>query len=426
MAAFDLTAADPLMKIHFNPRIIKQFNTAAVLYNRMFEGKGIPISNRGLEIPLHVGPNADFTWYADGGTLPQGSGQRLTRSSVGFQSFALAVQFTGATLDAVGDDAVTYARALTFNVKNATVDAIKYLNIYSFLDGTGILAKVGAGKTLSTTADNTAIRADGNVDNARYLRVGMTVDFMTGVTTPVRATATIKRIDTPPAVAVGPPTPVTFDTGPATVAATLVTGDGIVVTGSFNRVLTGLAAIVDDGTVAPVFQNIVRSSFPEFKGNLISLTGSPALSRDHLRRSIALIQIVRGSVNTGDLELWAHPAQLHSYADMGWTLKRYLNNMKKLDLGYTAYEWEGIPWVIDTDAPKDTIYLLDSESLLKVTARNLSFDDRTGAILRQVPSATSGRYNDAFVAFLLARFNLGAYSPNSNTKISGLGVPTGY
>jgi len=27
---------------------------------------------------------------------------------------------------------------------------------------------------------------------------------------------------------------------------------------------------------------------------------------------------------------------------------------------------------------------------------------------------------------LLARFNLGAYSPNSNTKISGLGVPTGY
>src|SRR5438128_1515306 len=314
MAAFDLTAADPLMKIHFNPRIIKQFNTAAVLYNRMFEGKGIPISNRGLEIPLHVGPNADFTWYADGGTLPQGSGQRLTRSSVGFQSFALAVQFTGATLDAVGDDAVTYARALTFNVKNATVDAIKYLNIYSFLDG----------------------------------------------------------------------------------------------------------------TVAPVVQNIVRSSFPEFKGNLISLTGSPALSRDHLRRSIALIQIVRGSVNTGDLELWAHPAQLHSYADMGWTLKRYLNNMKKLDLGYTAYEWEGIPWVIDTDAPKDTIYLLDSESLLKVTARNLSFDDRTGAILRQVPSATSGRYNDAFVAFLLARFNLGAYSPNSNTKISGLGVPTGY
>ena len=32
--AFNLTAAQPPMKIYFNPRISKQFNTAAVLWNR--------------------------------------------------------------------------------------------------------------------------------------------------------------------------------------------------------------------------------------------------------------------------------------------------------------------------------------------------------------------------------------------------------
>jgi hypothetical protein len=63
--------------------------------------------------------------------------------------------------------------------------------------------------------------------------------------------------------------------------------------------------------------------------------------------------------------------------------------------------------------------------LLKVTARKLSFDDRTGSILNRVPTTTGG-YNDAFVAYLEFRGNLGAYFPNANTAVVGLGVPAGY
>ena len=59
-------------------------------------------------------------------------------------------------------------------------------------------------------------------------------------------------------------------------------------------------------------------------------------------------------------------------------------------------------------------------------ARELSFDDRTGSILRQVPAATAGQYTDAFVAFLIFRGNLGTYIPNAHVKLLGLGVPTGY
>lgn len=422
MAAFDLTAADPLMKIHFNPRIVKQFNTAAVLFNRLFEGKGIPISNRGLEIPIHVGPNADFTFYSDGGTLPAGAGQRLTRASVGFQSFALAVQFTGATLDAAGNDAVTYAKALTFNIKNATVDALKYLNIYSFGDGSGLLAKVGA--TASWAAANDGVDKDvsGTVEGNRYLRVGMNIEVHQGTTSTVRGTLTVTSVSLNPAGGTTIRAAVVSDTSLASVTS----GDGIYVTGSYGKAIMGLDGIIDDGSVVGTFQGVARASFPEFNGNVISLSGSPALSRDHLRRAIAMIQIARGSVSMGALEIWSHPAQLHAYADMGWPLKRFQGGQKTFDAGYTAYEWEGIPWVIDTDCPKNKIFFVDSESLLKTTARALSFDDRTGAILRQIPSSTAGRYDDKFVAFLLARFNLGAYSPNSNTKIAGLGIPSGY
>src|SRR5216684_861265 len=114
--SFDLTAANPLMKIHFAPKIPKEFNSAAILYNDLFEGKGIPISNRGYEIPVHMGPGASDTWYGDGGTLPAGDGEVVKTASVGFFSYARAIQFTGASLDAAGDDAVTYARALAFNI----------------------------------------------------------------------------------------------------------------------------------------------------------------------------------------------------------------------------------------------------------------------------------------------------------------------
>src|SRR5215471_11462650 len=74
MAVFNLTAAQPLMKIMFNPRISKQFNSAAVFWNRYADGKGIPISNRGMEIPTHLQPNAAFNWISDGGNLVTGSG----------------------------------------------------------------------------------------------------------------------------------------------------------------------------------------------------------------------------------------------------------------------------------------------------------------------------------------------------------------
>src|SRR5262249_58834378 len=111
MAVFNLSAAQPLMKIFFNPRISKQFNTAAVLWNRYADGKGIPISNRGMEIPTHLQPNANFNWFTDGGTLPTGGSEALTSDPVGVFSFVATVQLTGAAPDAAGNDALTSAAA---------------------------------------------------------------------------------------------------------------------------------------------------------------------------------------------------------------------------------------------------------------------------------------------------------------------------
>src|SRR5260370_17440618 len=100
MAVFNLTAAQPLMKIFFNPRISKQFNTAAVLWNRYADGKGIPISNRSMEIPTHLQPNANFNWFTDGGTLPTRGSEALPSPLARFFSFVYPFQFTDPPLSA--------------------------------------------------------------------------------------------------------------------------------------------------------------------------------------------------------------------------------------------------------------------------------------------------------------------------------------
>ncbi len=414
---FDLTAAEPLMKIYFNPRISKQFNTAAVLYNRFFDGKGIPISNRGMEIPTHLGPNAAQAWFTDGGNLPTGQGEQLASALVSFFSWAQSVQLTGAALDAAGNDAVTYARALSFNVKMATIDSIKALNQYAFLDGSGTLAQVGANVTLSTSV-NTTVNVSGSIEGSHYLIPNLSIDFIQSGA--VAATATIVSI----AGAIEDATVTSITVGPATAAANLVSGNQIVRSGSWQSAMSGLELIVDNGSVSSTFQNINRSSFPQYNAGVINASSTP-LSRDYLRRLVATIQILQGRVPS-TLEFWSHVSQLHAYMDMGWSMKRFNDANKKLDLGYTAVEWEGFPWIIDTDCPKDRIFLLDRDLMFKVTARELSFDDRTGSILRQVPSSTAGQYVDAFVAYLIFRGNIGTYISNAHAQLKGLSVPAGY
>jgi hypothetical protein len=435
MPQFDTSAADPIFKVVFNPRVEKQFNTAAVLWNDVFEGTGTMISNRGLEIPVHMAPNGVHAWYADGGNLPTGDSEKLNRAIVGFYSYVKPIRWTGAALDAGGGgDATNYVKSLSFNVRNGVVQSIKELNMYSFLDGTGILGKMNNTVTPSTTT-NTVLDVTGTGDGARYLRPGQFINVYTGTAAPVKFSAQIVSVQNTLGAAgtiqnTSAGGNVTITIGPASSATAVAVGDAIVsATGSgagsadsFNKVMAGLKVIIDNGTFATNFQNINRANNPQYNANVIPLTGTPALTRDHLRRGIWLIQQARGAVDLNKLRIWSHGAQLHAYADMGWTLKQFNGTAMKMDLGYTAYEFEGVPWIIDTDAPRDTLYFVNKNSMLKVTARKLSFDDRTGSILNRIPTTTGG-YTDIFEAYLEFRGNLGCYFPNANTAITGLSVP---
>jgi hypothetical protein len=391
-------------------KLTRQYEETALLHNRLQKGKGTKISDRGVEIPTHLVANANHTWMTDGGDFPAGGSNLVKRAQVFFKNFGHAVRLTGAAIDAINSMDVAYIKDWEqFNLTESLSQAYKLGNWYAWGTGNGRLATIssGAGSTTQTVSNNDANRALKNRD-------GMKIEITDGTTS--RGTAVIDN---------GNASSTTF-----TIVTTLTstTSDYVVAAGAYNLAITGIRAMVDDTTDAPVtFQGLSRNTYLSYRAFRVNAS-SVGLDISHLRRLLSAgIHINVGEINRDALELWSHPAQTSAYASLGWNLKRFEGNSKSVDLGFTAYEYEGINWVEDVDAPKDEIDALDFSTFAKYIAKDYGWDDKTGSILRQVPSTTSGiAYTDQYEAYLTARFNYGCTRPNKNGWVDALAVPTGF
>ncbi len=388
--------------------ITKQYEESKLLYNRLNKGKGKKIGDRGIEIPTHVAPNANHKWLADGGEHAVGGANLVKRAQVFFKNFSGSVRLTGGAMDSINSGDVAYIKDWKdFNLTETMGQMYKMFNIYSHGTGSGRLA------TISTGAAN-ASQAVSNNDANRFLRQGLVIDTVTPATGVVTGTGTI----------LNPKASATTFTLESTLS-TSVTGDFVVASGSFNLAMTGLKAIIDDTTNAPVtFQGLSRDTYPGDRATRVN-AGSTLLDVSHLRRALSAgIHVAKGELNRDVLEIWSHMAQLASYSDLGWNLKRFEGKSKSLDLGYTVYGYEGINWVEDPDADKDRIDFIDFDSVQKYTVKDFGWDDKTGSIWNRVMGTNA--YKDQFEAYLTQRGNLGCVRPNSNAFIDGLTIPEGY
>jgi hypothetical protein len=406
----DLTVANGVMKI-VGGKLTKQYEEIPLLHNRMQKGRGTKISDRGVEIPTHLSPNPAHRWMSDGGDFPAGGSNTVKRAQVFFKNYGFATRMTGGAIDAVNSMDVAYIKDwLQFNLDETMSTGYKFGNIYAWGTGNGALATINSGA-------NSAVQSVASGGN-RFLRDGLVIDSVTtssGVVTVSAATVLVAKASA---------------TSFTTVAAmtTTVTSDVIVASGSYNLAVTGIQAMVDDTTNGPVtFQGLSRNTYPQYRAFRVT-AASNGLDISYLRRMLgAGIHIATGELNRDALELWSHPAQWSAYNALGWQLKRFEGKSLSVELGFTAAEYEGINWIQDVDAPTNQIYALDWTTFGKYIAKDFGWDDKTGAILRQVPSATSGiAYTDTYEAYWTGRFNYGCTRPNKNALIDLLAVPTGF
>lgn len=410
MATGDLAVANGVLKI-VGDKLVRQYEVSAMLHNRLQKGSGKKIGDRGVEIPTHLSGNYAHRFISDGGDLPAGGSNLVKRATVFFKSYAHAIRLTGGAIDTINSLDTAYIKSwLQFNIDETVSSAYKMLNRYGWGTGTGALAtiSVGASSATQTVSNNRA---------NTYLEDGMLIDVVSPTTFAIEVTGA--EILNAKASAT------TFTT---TASISTTTSNIVVARGSVNMAITGMRAMIDDTTDSSViFQGISRNTFTGYRATRVD-AASVGLDVSHLRRAISGgIHIKVGELNRDALELWSHPAQTSAYSSLGWQLKRYEGKAKSLDLGYTVYEYEGINWVEDVDAPKDEVNVIDWSTMRKYVAKEFGWDDKTGSILRQVPSATSGiAYTDQFEAYWTGRFNYGCTRPNKNAWVDALAIPTGF
>lgn len=409
MPTGDLELANGVMRI-VGGKVVKQYEESALLYNRMDKGKGTKISDRGYELPTHLEGNYNHTFMSDGGDFPAGGGNRVRRAQVFFKNYAHSCRLTGAAIDTVSSGDVAYIKDwLQFNLDESVGAAHKMFNIYGWGTGNSRLATISAGANSTTQTVN-------NDDANRYLRAGLRIDIISSDGVTVRGTQPIAN----------PSASSTTFTIDAAISST--TGDLVVPAGAYNRAITGMRAIIDDTTDATVsFQGISRNTYTSYRATRVNAS-SVGLDVSHLRRLLgAGIHIQVGELNRKALEIWSHPAQTAAYSSLGWNLKRYEGTSKSIDLGFTTYSYEGIPWSEDVDCLKNEVDFIDWSTMGKYIAKDFGWDDKTGSILRQVPSSTSGiAYTDQYEAYLTARCNYGCTRPNKNGWVDTLTIPAGF
>ncbi len=407
MPTGDLSTMNAVMKIVYG-KLAKQHEEEPYLYNKIGKGSGTKISDRGYEIPTHLDGNYNYTFTTDGGDLPAGGSQSVKRAQVFFKNHIAACRLTGGAIDAVNGKDVGYVSSvLQWNLDESVKSYHKAANWHAWGTGSGRLATISTGATSTTQTVS-------NNDANRALHDGMRIEITDGTTSRGSAVITTAKAST-----------TTFLMA-SSLAST--TSDIVVPSGGYNLAPTGIRQMVDDTTDGSVmFQGLSRNTYLSYRAFRVNAS-SAGLDPSFLRRLLgAGIHIAAGKLNRKSLELWSHPAQTAAYSSLGWNLKRFTGDSKSIDLGFTTYEYEGISWSEDVDAPKDEVDALDFSTFMKFVAKDPAWDEKTGSIIRQVPSATSGiAYTDQFEAYLVGRYNFGCTKPNANGWVDALAVPTGF
>jgi hypothetical protein len=420
MAIGGLSAANGVAKIT-GEGWFQLTEMTARLARMMSKGKGTPIGARGYELATEEDPNMNHGFPQEGGSYPQGNSAQTIQPTVYTRRMMMACRLTGASMDELGknhENEMYTQNWVDLNLEGTRQAAMKLENWYGYGTGNGRLATVSTGATATT---QTFTGSGAGYDWTRGLSKNISVQFIDPATgLPRNATGvTIQNSLSPFATTV---------TLSASVATT--TGDYVVANGAYNNVQSGLTKIIDDGTLSDAwFQGVNRTTNPKYSANLLSPGGSNSisLSLSLMRRMLGgKMTPVLGTVKRSDFQIWSHEAQWSVMASLGWTLKRFEGSAKALDIGYTAIEWEGIPWTTEVDCPLDKVMFINWDTIWRFENTPWGWDEKTGSIWKNVINTSTGAFTDNFEGHYRKIDQNGSPEPQKNGMIYNLAVPVGY
>lgn len=439
---------EQVLKTFYLPAIQDQLNNDTVL-KMSLEATEKGVEGKNATIEHHYGRSTGTFAIPDGVAFGDPNYQKFKTSVVPMKYNYGRVAFSGPTIKASASEKGAYARVIPTEITGIVNDVSRETNRQLWGCGYGILARWISGDTTAIvlqkkyTGNATAPDAFGSTFGAKYFEdnesayptligsVSTTVtstsvgavDIAVSAITEGTNTDTIICTDGSVTEAAG-----TFWARPNnTVALTNTSTAGL-----GRREMMGLRGIVTDtdldqiawtnaGTgvglaVNDPLQGLATGDYSWWKALVDSTAtryGSQrALTFDLIQKTFDKVEIKAGKGVGPNMMTTTHALQ-RRYLDLCQADRREVNTMK-LDRGFTALEFNGIPFTTDRDAIDGEIYFLTTSDLAIYRMSDYEWMNLDGNVLSRV----SGY--DAYEAVLFRYAELGCTRRNSQAVLCDL------
>lgn len=407
--AFDLSAADNILKTRYIGPIRDQLNNATVIMSKIARDEtSLNVTGKSFTVPLHTGRNAAAgIGVSDGGALPT-AGQQSYDTAVIPNAYTYGrIQVTGPTIRAARDNAGAFVTAVESEIKGVTKDMKRAMNRQLHGDGTDALGYwTGADDISGTTIDD-------NQGNAF-------------VHLPSSGTSTLDLIDASDhSTVLGNDIVVTLGAKGATSYAATWTGtvsgsadgDYLVPANTLGKQLMGLAGIVSDANpplLAGGLHGLPVASKGFWKAQMFTNSGTKRdLTLPLMQEPLSGIA-VNSDFDESDVKfLLSNYNFRDKYVSLLIADKRFVNTMT-LDGGFKAVEFNGIPLVPDPQAKRSGCFYVVPDSLRIFRTSDFDWMDKDGAVLARVAGY------DAYEAVIFHYGNLGTIARNANAYLGDI------
>ena len=400
----NINSITPILKEVYTPRIVEQLDNYTVFMSRLTKSSdniSQEFGGKYVYFPIHVGRNSGIGSRLEDEVLPAAGQQKYDGGRVKLKYGYGAIRVTGPSVALSDSNPKAFAKVITEETEGLTRDLGRDFNRQLFGNGNGALGYFSAGSTGATATI---------ADSARGLGPDDYVDIYDASGT---ATATGVRI-----VAVDYATRnITFASAQTVVQDGFVTRAGSgrhAVQG--NREITGLKSIISN---TGVLYDIDPSLQPVWKAQQLTKRANPVTIEEDMTLMTDQIFAAGGKTSLMITTQGVRRAYAKELMSLRQTVNRTEHEGGFSGLKFTSDGPSGeIEMLVDLDAPKGEIQVLDMSDLTLYRDKAWSWLDRDGSMWKQ--DVSGGGPKDAWRAEMTEYHELAISRRNTHGKITGI------